>query len=397
MTKTIYNFRKFSSLFLVFVYLMLNSFMLIASNKQTLTDFNLNAAQNIDSRISNKHDIRLNRFVFNTAIDLINLYERNADCWAYDLDLTCASPYNSSGGKNKAGTLITPRHALLAAHYKINNGDSIRFITKNNQIVRRKVIANSIRTNVSNNKPDIQLVLLDSDVPTTITPCQFLPADYDTYLNNDGAGLPTLFFDQTEKAAVGEVSSISSGGGWGIAGFYQQVPTLPNRLALNLTVITGDSGNPVFLVLNNKLVLLGLFTYGGAGSGTSLTYIANLPDGGSAVNLDQNLNDIIKETDALAGLNTGYQVSFFDFSAPISVGINNVESQNKISVKGRTLEIKIQNIDNTQLNVYDIYGRIIVNQKLTSLLSNFALPLNGIYIVSIQSEKAQLTKKIIVN
>ncbi|WAQ94057.1 hypothetical protein MAR_006528, partial [Mya arenaria] len=43
-------------------------------------------------------------------------YVRNPHCWAYPLDLTCISPWNSNQGNRKAGTLITPRHAVWAKH-----------------------------------------------------------------------------------------------------------------------------------------------------------------------------------------------------------------------------------------------------------------------------------------
>ena len=393
MLSNTFQLQHLSPKVIIVLTLFLTFSAIYATDNQTITDFNLNAAQNIDLRIAYKHDIKVNRFVFNSAIDLMNLYERNPDCWAYDLDLTCASPYNSREGKKRAGTLITPRHVLLAAHYSLQNGDSIRFIAKNNQIIRRKIIANSIRTDVGSNQPDIQVALLDSDVPASITACQFLPANYSNYLANKGAGLPTLFLDQTEKAAVGEVM----GDGWDFTKFYQQYPTLPNRLALNLTVIVGDSGNPVFLVLNNKLVLLGLFTFGGAGSGTSLTYINSLPNGGTAANLDQSLNDIIKETDTLAGINTGYKVTFFDFSAPISAGVNSVNATNSISVNRRTLEIKLENSEKTEIIVSDLFGRTITNQITQSSTFNYYLPIKGVYLISILNNGSRYVTKVIAN
>lgn len=38
------------------------------------------------------------------------------------------------------------------------------------------------------------------------------------------------------------------------------------------TKIVGDSGNPVFLVVEGEVVLMFVFTYGGSGGGTSITY-----------------------------------------------------------------------------------------------------------------------------
>ncbi|XP_052256322.1 uncharacterized protein LOC127861675 [Dreissena polymorpha] len=47
-------------------------------------------------------------------------YVRNTKCWAYPLDLTSISPWNSNGGIRKAGVLISPRHALWVRHYSMS-------------------------------------------------------------------------------------------------------------------------------------------------------------------------------------------------------------------------------------------------------------------------------------
>lgn len=71
--------------------------------------------------------------------------EPNTNCWAYGIDLSCASPYNSAGHANQAGTLISDQHIVLAAHYQYATNTQVHFKdangfsivrTNHNRIVR---------------------------------------------------------------------------------------------------------------------------------------------------------------------------------------------------------------------------------------------------------------------
>ena len=352
----------------------------------TCNDFNANATLNIDLRIATKHDPAVNKKTFGTMSYVLyqqRKFTRNVNCWAYDLDLTCASPFNSRGGNQRAGTLITPRHIMLAEHFPYTVGDSVFFITKDNQTIRRKVIGESF--NVS---ADIQLVTIDKDVPTTITPALFLPSDYGKYLANNGKGLPTLYFDQEENALVAEVGLINSSG-W----FYQQTPTNANRIALYEDLILGDSGDPCFLVLSGKLVLLNTITGGGPGSGPSLSYYANLPDGGSASNI--SLNDLIKLSDAKGSVNTGYKVKYFDFTGTSAV---NLPSKPKDLVISTAKSIRIVLADSnvsTEMQIRDLSGRLIKQQTIVNHFEYDVLQ-EGVYFVTLNSNRSKITHKVVL-
>ena len=95
--------------------------------------------------------------------------------------LTCASPWNSRQAGNRAGTAITPRHAMLAAHYPLLAGDSLRFIASDNTVITRTVVQ-SQRIFYNGVSTDGQMILLDSDLPASITPCKLFPDGYETYL-----------------------------------------------------------------------------------------------------------------------------------------------------------------------------------------------------------------------
>jgi hypothetical protein len=50
------------------------------------------------------------------------------------------------------------------------------------------------------------------------------------------------------------------------------IPTKPDRFAFYETIIDGDSGNPAFLIIDDELVIITVWTFAGAGAGTSIAY-----------------------------------------------------------------------------------------------------------------------------
>ena len=226
-------------------------------------------------------------------------YTRNPDCWIYDLRqaATCVSPWNSNAANRKAGVALTPRHIATAAHYEYPVGTSVRFVTADDITVTRTVVGKKRHPDYSPYYPDITLYLLDSDLPSTITPCKVLPADYETYLPTGPAQIAALCLDQEEKALVTDLSYFTER----YAAF--RFPDTPEEQTLYEGKITGDSGNPAFLIVGGELVCLTLWTYGGAGSGTFLTpQIAAM-------------NQMIADLDAAASINTGYTIQTVDLSA----------------------------------------------------------------------------------
>ncbi len=226
--------------------------------------------------------------------------------------LTCASPWNSAGGTRRAGTAITPRHAVCAKHYSIPVGATLRFVASDNTVVERTVVqaANIIASNPlypisSPLQNDAWLMLLDSDLPASITHCKLFPYEYETYLpdgttTEGGAGIPLLALDYSENGIVLDylgkdgplISSTPSA-------LYIE-PTLPDRLAFYDPIIVGDSGNPVFAAIGSELWLMSTFT----GSG-----------GPAYGGLVTELNEMITTLDTLQGDITGHTVTVGDLSS----------------------------------------------------------------------------------
>jgi len=227
--------------------------------------------------------------------------------------LTCASPWNSAGATQRAGTAITPRHAVCAKHYSIPVGSTLRFVASDNTVVERTVVqaANIIASSPlypvsSPIENDAWLMLLDSDLPASITHCKLFPYEYETYLpdgttTEGGAAIPLLALDYSENGIV--LDYLGKDGpvipptpfAWYIE------PTLPDRLAFYDPIIVGDSGNPIFAAIGSELWLMS--TFSGSGSG---------PFYGGLVT---ELNAMITTLDTLQGDITGHTVTVGDLSS----------------------------------------------------------------------------------
>ena len=351
-----------------------------------------------------KHNSTLNKSIFTSRDDTKGVYVRNPDCWAANIDLSGYSVWNSSGnagggagtpGPCKAGMMITPRHCIMAAHFHVYLGDSIRFVTNDNITIRRKVISSigmGVNTNWSTNYPDISIVTLDQDVPSNIKVYKFLPSNYRTYLKNDGAGLPLFYSDQEKKALVVDAARINDGSNW----YTTAKPTNANRLAMFETLQGGDSGSPVGLILNGELVLVGNITGYSSTSpveGSCLSHFANLANGGTQP--EQNLNDLIVASDGSAGINTGYKISLYDFIAT-DVQVHLSGDLNQVYSIGKTLYLKMKSTEEIQIQVYNLFGEMILNHSDNQAEYNIELPSSGIYIVTIGSSYGKKTYKILV-
>lgn len=249
----------------------------------------------------------LQQSLFSTENHASQNYTRNSSLIlnASHLDaLTCESPWNSSGGTKKAGTLVTPRHVVLANHYRYGNGTTVRFVGTDGTVFNRTVIQGK-RVDNGANPTDVYIALLNEDLPNDITPCEIFPSNYATYLpsgNNSAAAnsLPIIALNQENKVVLLDFNYVyDSSGSYNRALF--SVPVKTDRLAFNKTIIAGDSGSPLFAVNDTKLLLVSTFTTPKAG-----------PFYGD---LTSALNSTIAEVDALAGISTGYTVTEGDLSS----------------------------------------------------------------------------------
>ena len=269
-------------------------------------------SNNVDSLLNGSQTIEANGNIFDTQNHAAPTYTRNSDCWASSLDLTCISPWNSNASNRKAGTLVTARHIINAAHYEFPVGTVVRFITSDNQIVERTILSRKRHPDYSQSGyvPDFTIYTLDSDLPASIRPCKVLPSNWENYISEENLAdtrIPALCLDQQEKALIGdlflnELRSYRTGFPEH-ATIQLQYPVDSNRSTFRETIISGDSGNPAFLIVNGELVFFTVWTFGGAGKGTLISHYIS------------EINQMITDADTLAGVSTGYTLTEANFSS----------------------------------------------------------------------------------
>ena len=270
-------------------------------------------------------------------------FTRNADFWGIGLSgLSAISPNNSLSQNGRAGTALTKRHIICAAHYPLRAGDTVDFVTDASgaTVATTKTIS-KVKTHPlyagqsGNYCYDIQICLLDSDLPAGIDFMEVMPANAGNYADVYAwLGTTGCMFDQEQKGLSTLHGILSEGYYYGELlpdhWFNHLTPSVmltgvnysPTQLGMpspsdsfstkpslatddnylfSELIIAGDSGAPCCFILNGKLLLIGLHTNNQGG-----TYLPNRIT---------DLNQLILDVDALAGISTGYTITEADLSS----------------------------------------------------------------------------------
>lgn len=198
------------------------------------------------------------RFLYTAQDPYGKRFTRNPTCWLAGVaNVTCFSPAQLSGTpwNQRGGTLITRRHIVYANHFGIpiiEGGTPILFVHRDGTVVERKVVAQA-----ADAASDIAIGLLDADVPDGIAVAPVLPADYERHLGARNAVL-AVAIDAEEKANVLVCDTFFDRNFSCSALDANWMPQEFKRIAAwGEATIVGDSGNPVFVIIGNELVLLG--------------------------------------------------------------------------------------------------------------------------------------------
>jgi hypothetical protein len=264
----------------------------------------------LTTHVSNQIDNRLSGLDPSTALSIYNNrsnlpWTRNLNSWTQKgspLDFTGVAGWNDDlahhfgNGFYGGATLISPRHYVTAAHFYLANGTKISFLDASGNVVIRTVL-NSVGVAGT----DINIGLLDSDVPSSIT---YYPLISSTALQNmtvqtiaETIDVPIVVFNQNGQALIRSMGGI----GTEISNFtYNAGPRAP----FSRDLISGDSGQPGFIIINGKPVLL--FANHGAVNGANL---------GNYIN---EINQAIDSMGTSGGYHvTQYSASCFTQSAPL--------------------------------------------------------------------------------
>ncbi len=211
----------------------------------------------------NQIDNRINTVASTTGLSLFTSrqtststpWTRNPSVWTSagtPLDFTGVAGWNNQSGAiqyQQGATLISPRHFIAAGHFAIAVGSTTGFIDSSGNHVERVVVGS---TNITGT--DIQVEVLDSDVPDSITyyPIMASSTLFALFQKIQGETLdvPIVAFDQEAKALIHKMTSISS------TYITHAEYSTSTRKEFNERLIGGDSGQPSFLIVDNQPVLL---------------------------------------------------------------------------------------------------------------------------------------------
>ncbi len=163
------------------------------------------------------------------------------------------APFNLTGvswNDSRTCTLITRQHVVMAAHYTRPSDVPVIFHDRKGRNHERFIVG------VKSLAPqyDVAIGKLDQPLPDLVKYYEFPP------IRDVAHGVDVLVTDQTKQVSIHQVSAKQ-----GAMIQFSYHPTLPESLRRNL--VTGDSGNPTFVISGGDLKLVETHTYGGPGTG----------------------------------------------------------------------------------------------------------------------------------
>jgi hypothetical protein len=213
------------------------------------------------------------KLMYSTRNHSTGVFTRNPDCWAKDFDLSpisVESSYMYSGVYTMGpASLISPRHVILARHASPPVGTVYKFVDMNNNVISRTLV-NRKQIIAPNMPTDIEIGILDSDVPAGFGFLKVLPDNWRTKISLEN-NPSVIGFDQEQKAIVWEKHPFRAPTeisphpeNWNT--LYLPADTNISRKALSENIVSGDSGYPSCFVINNQLVIISCNYTGGSGS-----------------------------------------------------------------------------------------------------------------------------------
>ena len=187
---------------------------------------------------------------------------RDTNCFAYSYDLTGAAVYvQGSLSYNKSAVLVSNKHVIFATHTmgSATTPFEIKFVNNSNTVFTYNVTA--VDTIVGT---DIMIGVLNTTVDASLKIYKVLPSTLETYYgtatDKEDNPLCTIFLG-VNNAGYQKDCSVGDG--------QFQFPNLAiyisydtERKNVGRYVNPGNSGNPIFTLIDGELVVLGLWYTG---------------------------------------------------------------------------------------------------------------------------------------
>lgn len=193
--------------------------------------------------------------IYSTIANQNQGYVKNSDCWCSTIDLTCVPTGQYADPAffdQPRGCLITSKHVVTANHVGITTGSNVVFVGSNGTTYLREVTA---QNNTIGN--DALLLRLASDLPAQVSPAKLLPADFEDYLVADDytQKIPTIVVDKQMKALAYGFYDVHQYGGEPFESILASQYTTGQFATFSESLVSGDSGSPLFFIINGEAVL----------------------------------------------------------------------------------------------------------------------------------------------
>jgi hypothetical protein len=179
--------------------------------------------------------------------------QRNTNCWLYATKGLTGISTRSCGQGNVAWA-ISPRHVITAHHISQQTNLTICFVAADNTVVTRTNVANT------NAASDIDVNLLDSDLPPSIQPLPLMSgAAWTNYLpiltTNWSTLIDVVTLNQDQLINAHAITLISVG----LINCNWATPSLTNY---NQNIGGGSSGSPIMFLIGTNFVAISHVHYG---------------------------------------------------------------------------------------------------------------------------------------
>ena len=183
--------------------------------------------------------------------DIFRLYSRVGDSkiaagWPSGMDMS-----GVSFDDRKTATLVSRRHVVMANHFKRAVGAKLVFHDRQGKYLERRLVE------VRKVHGDVAVGLLDLPVPAGY---RVYPLPAPTTDPASLIGRPVVVTDQHRRLFFHKVGRAGFGG---ISFEYD----VEDKHGWGKKLVSGDSGNPAFLIVGRELVLVETHSTGGPGAG----------------------------------------------------------------------------------------------------------------------------------
>jgi len=220
------------------------------------------------------------RNIFNTINPGSNIWIRNPNHFLKNFDLSGVAvsldmPNGGYSAHLKSAVLLSDRHVLIAGHIAGTTFDqtrapkTVKFVNNNNEVFTYTIAygyyASGGGIPYAFASTDIAIGVLDTTVDPSLCFYKGLPSNLETYhkkvIDSCGSGdeMPVVWIDQDKNLSIGDATLYKNTEGyrWEIKASYDDI-----KHQYAQKTITNDSGNAIFAIFNNELIILGTWFTG---------------------------------------------------------------------------------------------------------------------------------------